>query len=80
MTLSLDGQPAPPGRVLLGPGTPYGGGPVAPAALRSPEWPLASPAPVPSFLRLWVRQGATVKRRPPDPETEKRLRALGYIQ
>lgn len=80
VTLSLDGQPVPPGRVLVGPGTPYGGGPVAPSALRSPEWPLASPAPVPALLRLWVRQGQTVKRRPPDPETEKRLRALGYIQ
>lgn len=80
VTLTLDGQPVPPGRVLVGPGTPYGGGPVAPAALRSPEWPLASPAPVPGFLRIWVRQGETVKRRPPDPETEKRLRALGYIQ
>lgn len=80
LALTLDGQPAPPGRVLVGPGTPYGGGPVAPAALRSPEWPLASPSPVPAFLRVWVRQGGTVKRRPPDPETEKRLRALGYIQ
>ena len=31
-------------------------------------------------LRLWRYQGKTVKRRPADPETERRLRSLGYIQ
>lgn len=31
-------------------------------------------------LRLWRHQGKTVKRRPADPETERRLRSLGYIQ
>ncbi|MEA2691375.1 MAG: hypothetical protein QOJ16_762, partial [Acidobacteriota bacterium] len=76
---SLDGQPLPPSRVRLGLDTPYPGGPIAPRALLAREWPGLSPAA--GGLRLWVHDAASnVARREHDPETEKGLRALGYIQ
>lgn len=84
---SLDGRPLPPGGVRLGAGASYGGGAVAPAAVRSPRWPLtdsdASASSVRAVrLRLWMHDGsgAVQRRTVADPETEERLRSLGYIQ
>lgn len=82
----LDGSnPLPPGGVRLGANAAYAGGTVAPAALRSPRQPLAGPStgsPAAVRLRLWMHDGSgAVKRRTTvDPETEKGLRNLGYIQ
>jgi hypothetical protein len=35
---------------------------------------------IPQGLTLWRQPAKTVKRRAADPETERRLRSLGYIQ
>jgi arylsulfatase A-like enzyme len=77
-----DGRPLPAGRVLVGRGTPYGGGALAPAALNSPHWPVTGGVGGgDGVLRLWRHLGAGEGRRTEvDPETEKRLRNLGYIQ
>jgi arylsulfatase A-like enzyme len=76
---SLDGQPLPPSRVWLGLDAPYAGGPISPRSLLAREWPgLSRPA---GGVRLWVHDAASnLARREHDPETEKGLRALGYIQ
>ena len=78
---SLDGRPLPSGGVRLGADAAYAGGPVAPAALRSPRWP-AGPASAEVRLRLWMYDGsgAVDRRTTKNPETEKGLRSLGYIQ
>jgi len=77
---TLDGTPLPAARLLLGRGAPYGGGPIAPRALLSPFWPVGGSS-AGGGLRLWLHEGAGVDRRTTvDPETERRLRNLGYIQ
>lgn len=78
---SLDGRPLPPGGVRIGADAAYAGRPVAPAALRSPRSPLTGQRTGPS-LRLWMYDGseAVDRRTKKDPETEKSLRSLGYIQ
>jgi len=77
---TLDGRPLPPSRWRLGPGRPWAGGPLAPADLLTPEWPGILPGAGSGGLDLWIHdaRGAAVKRLH-DPETERRLRALGYI-
>ncbi len=75
----LGGTPLPAGRLLLGPGTPYGGGAVDARSLREKGW---QPPPSGLSLRIWL---PPVDRKPvasaaPNTETEERLRALGYIQ
>ncbi|HKH46087.1 MAG TPA: sulfatase-like hydrolase/transferase [Thermoanaerobaculia bacterium] len=81
---SLDGRPLPPGGVRLGANAAYSGGTVAPAVLRSPRWPLTGSGSTGSAarLRLWMYDGsgAVDRRTTADPETEKGLRSLGYIQ
>ena len=73
----LDGRSLAAGQLLAGPGNPYAGRPLSPAALTARDLPEArGPA-----LLLWLPAG----RRAPaatarDPETEQRLRALGYVQ
>ncbi len=46
--------------------------------------PVSSGSPVravrPGYLKIWTPGKPAVARRPSDPETEKRLRSLGYIQ
>ncbi len=79
----LDGRPLPAARWRVGPGRPWGGGALAPADLLSSEWPgLMSGAggAGSGTLDLWIHDtaGAAAKRSH-DPETERRLRALGYI-
>ena len=82
---SLDGRPLAPGDVRIGAGAaPWSGGPIAAAALRSPSWPNDRPADraaATARLRLWAldESGAVERRRTVDPETERRLRTLGYI-
>lgn len=73
----VDGRPLPAGQMLVGRGTPYPGGGLNPAALTAEDLPTAQGA----ALLLWLPGG----RRAPagkalNPETERRLRALGYIQ
>lgn len=73
----LDGRPLAAGQMLAGAGASYAGGPLGPAALTAQGFPSAKgPA-----LLLWLPG----RRRAPapsasNPETEKRLRALGYAQ
>ncbi len=79
ITVTLDGRPLPPARLSIGPGRPYAGGPLSPGDLLAAEWPglLSRRA---GGLDLWIHdtRGAAA-RRAHDPETERRLRALGYI-
>lgn len=79
LELRLDGRPLPAGRVRLGPGRRWAGGPVAPAALLAPAWPGAF-APGEAALALWRPAVKPPARGGSDPETERRLKALGYIQ
>jgi arylsulfatase A-like enzyme len=77
----LDGQPLPPGSVLTGRGIPYTGGSLDAGDLRSPHWPVSRPAGAGAVLRIWLPPNPGPGRRiEVDPETERRLRALGYIE
>ena len=77
---TIDSRPLAAARWRVGPGRPWGGGPLAPAALLVPEWPGILPGAGAGTLDLWIHDtaGAAAKRSH-DPETERRLRALGYI-
>ncbi|HVR98028.1 MAG TPA: sulfatase, partial [Thermoanaerobaculia bacterium] len=81
LTARLDGAPLPAGRIVLGSGATYGGGKAAAGTLTAAAWPEPLRGP---GLRVWLSKSAegAGARRPAatDPETEKRLRALGYIQ
>jgi arylsulfatase A-like enzyme len=81
LNVTLDGAPLPAGGVTIGAGAPYGGGKAGAAALTAADWPAAPRGPA---LRLWLSRAAegseTRRAAPADPETERRLRALGYIQ
>jgi len=75
---ALDGQPLPPDRIRIGGGRPYTGGPIPERALLSP---VETASPPGGGLKLWLHQGRAVNRRTEaNPETERALRALGYIQ
>ncbi len=77
---TLDGRPLPPGRILIGPGAPYRGGPVRFDALFAAALPFERSGRQ-AALYLWAHrfeQGARTGAG--DPETEQRLRALGYIK
>ena len=75
---TLDGQPLPAGRVRIGAGTSYRGGPVRFPTLFTAALPAAEPGP---SLHLWAHRFAGATRSGgADPETEQRLRALGYIK
>jgi arylsulfatase A-like enzyme len=75
----VDGRPLPSGQVLVGRGVPYTGGGLSSAALTAGDLPAAKGAALflwlPGGRRAPVHNGSTA-----NPETEKRLRALGYIQ
>jgi hypothetical protein len=64
-------------RLLVGRGA-YAGGRVEPGALLSARAPAPPAGPA---LRVWISErGTTGKHAEEDPETVKRLQALGYIQ
>lgn len=74
----LDGQAAPSVRVQVGAAGAYRGGRLDPAELAAADTP---PVPAEPALRIWVSARGTVGRHAEeDPETLKRLQALGYIQ
>ncbi|HEX2162916.1 MAG TPA: sulfatase, partial [Thermoanaerobaculia bacterium] len=87
LAVAIDGEPAAGGRVLLGRGVPYAGGPVPPARLVAESWPFAVSASTPPVLRVWRRAPAPDAVPPPAPddagaaaaaeEERQRLRALG---
>jgi len=73
----LDGRPLPASRLLAGRGLPYLGGAVPGSLLTA----IDPPAPGAPALRFWLpgaRRSSPAAA--PDPETERRLRALGYAQ
>jgi hypothetical protein len=64
----------------IGAGRPYPGGAVGWRALAAPEWPAAPTGP---SVRLWrspSAEEAGSRSQKGSEETERRLRALGYIQ
>ncbi|HEV7670914.1 MAG TPA: sulfatase [Thermoanaerobaculia bacterium] len=76
----IDGKPLRAGEIRLGGGAPYGGGRVAAATLEARRFPLSAPGGT-----LWLWRRGDVGRLSPaasaaSEETEKSLRALGYIQ
>ena len=82
--LAVDGRPLAAGEIAVGAGRPYAGGALAEADLVAPAPPLpASPLPAPSLLVVWspAEGGAEPPLRTAEvQETERRLRALGYVQ
>ncbi|HXO20871.1 MAG TPA: sulfatase [Thermoanaerobaculia bacterium] len=73
-----DGRPLAGGQVRIGGGAPYGGGAVQPRELLARGWPALPQGPA---LALWRHDASgAAARRGHDAETERRLRALGYIQ
>ena len=66
-----------PLRVLVGEGHPLPAGALEPALLSAAHWPEPGAGPV---LRVWVRSPERPGEMRRDSETERRLRALGYIQ
>ncbi len=78
LQVTLDGRPLAPSRLLLGRGIPYSGGAVERSALVAEGWTKATGG----GLRIWIPR----LRRGPiagegiNAETERRLRALGYLQ
>lgn len=82
LAASLDGLPLAASRLRVGAGAPYGGGPLELAALLSRHWPGPAAAAPPGGLAIWIHDwtGEAVRPTGHDPETERRLRALGYLQ
>jgi len=82
LAATLDGCPLAAGQVRAGGGATYGGGPLSLAALRTREGPAAAPAAGGTAVAIWVHDAAGEPRRrvEHDAETERRLRALGYIR
>jgi arylsulfatase A-like enzyme len=78
ISVALDGQPLPTARIMLGADADgaYGGGAVAAARLRTRRWPAAG------ALKIWLHDtsGEVARRATADAETERKLRALGYLQ
>ncbi len=76
---TVDGRPLPAARWRIGPRRPYAGGALAPADLLAAEWPGLVPPAGAGGLDLWVHDTTGAARKlAHDPETERRLRALGY--
>jgi arylsulfatase A-like enzyme len=78
----LGGRPLPAGQLLAGRGAPYAGGPLSATALTTGELPVARGPALLFWLPggLSLPSGAPAGKPAPNPETERRLRALGYIQ
>ena len=82
LVATLDGRPLAAAAVRAGDGAVYDGGPLPLAALRSRDRPAAAPAADGPAVAIWLHDAAGEPRRrvEHDAETERRLRALGYIQ
>ncbi|MBV8202854.1 MAG: sulfatase [Acidobacteria bacterium] len=84
-TATLDGLPLPPARVRVGGGATYAGGPLPEAALRTRRWPgapMTAGAAGGPAVQIWVHDGSgePPRRVEHDAETERRMRALGYVE
>ncbi len=74
----IAGKPLGSTEIRLGAGSPYAGGPVAGSALEARRFPLVAPG---GTLWLWRRGDLSLPASAAaSEETEKSLRALGYIQ
>jgi arylsulfatase A-like enzyme len=82
LAVTLDGRPLAAGQVRVGGGAAYDGGPLPLAALRTREGPAAPRAADGPSVAIWVHDASGEPRRlvEHDAETERRLRALGYLQ
>ena len=82
LAATLDGRPLAAGQVRVGGGTIYDGGPLPLAALRTRDAPAAAPAAGGPAVAIWVHDASGEPRRrvEHDAETERRLRALGYLE
>jgi arylsulfatase A-like enzyme len=82
LAATLDGRPLAAGQLRVGGGAIYDGGPLPLAALRTRDGPAVAPAAGGPAVAIWVHDAAGEPRRrvEHDAETERRLRALGYIQ
>jgi hypothetical protein len=75
---TLDGEPLPAAALRLGAGAAHAGGVVAESALAAQDWPVRGEGP---RLHVWRPAGLrAASQATPDPETLRRLRALGYVQ
>lgn len=76
--ITLEGQPLPPAQIRTGANAVWAGRPLTAASLESPAWPASGTKP---SLLLWNHRSARPgeRRTQYDPETERRLRALGYL-
>lgn len=78
ITAQIGGRPLPAGEIRLGGGAPYGGGAVGASALAARRFPLSAAG---GTLWLWRREDlGRPAASAASEETEKSLRALGYIQ
>lgn len=75
----LDGQPLAAEAIRPGTGSAYAGGSIAASALTVAERPKPGTSTQP-VLRLWVRRAGEQANGAIDPEVEKSLRALGYLE
>lgn len=69
--------------VKIAGGVPYSGGPVPRAQLRAPAWPLPASSEEPTqepTLYVWLSQEPVALQAEENPETRRRLIALGYVQ
>lgn len=82
LAATLDGRPLAAGQVRVGGGAIYDGGPLSLAALRTRDGPAVAPTAGGPAVAIWLHDAAGEPRRrvEHDAETERRLRALGYIQ
>jgi arylsulfatase A-like enzyme len=81
LAATLDGRPLAAGQVRVGGGAAYDGGSLSLAALRTRDAPAAAPAAGGPAIAIWVHDATGEPRRrvEHDAETERRLRALGYL-
>jgi arylsulfatase A-like enzyme len=82
LAATIDGRPLAAGQVRVGGGAAYDGGPLPLAALRTREGPAAPRVADGPSVAIWVHDASGEPRRlvEHDAETERRLRALGYLQ
>jgi len=82
LAATVDGRSLAAGQVRVGAGASYGGGPLPLAALRTRDGPATPPAAAGPAVAIWLHDasGEPQRRVEHDAETERRLRALGYLR